>query len=103
MAAVITASNRASRGEYQDLSGDILRRGLVGLGCLGGSGKQVFGNQGFQVRGLCAQDGCEVEHVVAVDDAIGRGAVVQEADKFHGVLSVKRKRSQGKKTGDAGQ
>ena len=32
VAAVITASNRASRGEYQDLSGDILRRGLLGLG-----------------------------------------------------------------------
>lgn len=31
-AAIVTASNRASKGIYQDLSGDTLREGLVALG-----------------------------------------------------------------------
>lgn len=31
-AAIVTASNRASQGIYQDLSGDTLRDGLVALG-----------------------------------------------------------------------
>ena len=43
----------------------------------------------YEVGGLRAQDGREVENLVADDGAVGRRTVLQEADEFHEGLSFK--------------